>query len=212
MFKEITTTILDLLFPIYCSGCNAEGAWLCKKCEKEIPKHPGIDLLKNGHLDTIIIRSYYAHKPIQKLIRLLKFSYIKNIAITLGKTLEHKTKNIQPDIITFVPLHRIRKNERGFNQAEEIAKHLSERHNIPIQKLIKRVRNTRPQTETAKKERKSNLLNAFILEKNCVVKNKTILILDDVYTSGATLSECAKILKKHGAKKVIGICVAARKQ
>lgn len=212
MLNKLFSNILDLLFPIHCTGCNTEGAWLCDKCEKEIPEHPGMKPPKKSYLDAVIIKTYYAHKPIQKLIRLLKFSYIKNIATTLGKILKTKTKNIQPDIITFVPLHRIRKNERGFNQAEEIAKHLSKKLDVPIQKTIKRTRNTRPQTETAKSIRKANLHKAFTLERETVIKNKNVLIVDDVYTTGATLSECAKVLKQHGAKKVIGMCIAARKQ
>jgi ComF family protein len=106
-----------------------------------------------------------------------------------------------------IPLSDKKKKKRGFNQSEEIAKVISEATKIENDfNCIIKIKDNKSQTELTKKERFENVKNTFKIVKN--VKNKNILLLDDVYTTGATMEECAKSLKESGASKVWGVTVA----
>lgn len=117
------------------------------------------------------------------------------------------------DIIIPVPLHKRRLNERGFNQSLLIAHYLSKRLCIPLSiDGLQRVRWTRPQIELSKDERLKNVRGAFAigtgLKPDTILKNKTVVLVDDVYTTGATVNECAKVLKKAGANEVVVFTIA----
>jgi ComF family protein len=111
----------------------------------------------------------------------------------------------QFDLLVPVPLHPARKRERGFNQAEALAKLIARKRGIPCQPLLKRVRYTTTQTAFDRTERMNNLRNAFRLRKNADVRGLRVLLIDDVLTTGATLSECAHVLRKAGA---LSVCAA----
>jgi ComF family protein len=120
-----------------------------------------------------------------------------------------------PDLIVPVPLHRRRERWRGFNQAELLAenlgKNLSPGYDIPILKILKRKKFTAPQMKIKNyKEREKNIRSAFILNDPLEVelKNKKILLIDDISTTGSTLLECAKVLKSAGASSVWGMVLA----
>jgi ComF family protein len=113
------------------------------------------------------------------------------------------------DLLVPVPLHPARQRERGFNQAAALAEWISARRGIPCRKALERVRYTRTQTAFDRAERMENLHNAFRLRKNMDVRDLRVLLIDDVLTTGATLSECARVLKKEGAA-VVYAATAAR--
>ena len=108
-----------------------------------------------------------------------------------------------------VPLFKRKLKKRGFNQAEEIAKELSRVLKIPLisDNLIK-TKETPPQVNLSEKEREENLKNAFFCKNPALIKQKKIFLIDDVYTTGSTMEECAKTLKQSGAKEIWGIVVA----
>jgi competence protein ComFC len=106
------------------------------------------------------------------------------------------------DVIVPVPLHPARQRERGFNQASLLAELLSAQTAIPVKPLLERTRYTTTQTALDRSERMENLHNAFRLRKNADVRGLRVLLIDDVLTTGSTLSECARILKRAGAKSV----------
>ena len=108
----------------------------------------------------------------------------------------------QFDVIVPVPLHPARQRERGFNQASLLAELLSAHTSIPCRPLLKRIRYTTTQTALDRSERMENLHNAFRLRKNADVRGLRVLLIDDVLTTGSTLSECARVLKRAGAKSV----------
>ena len=117
------------------------------------------------------------------------------------------------DMIIPVPLHKRRLNERGFNQSLLIAHYLSKRLCIPISiDGLQRVRWTRPQIELSKDERLKNVRGAFAMGAGLkpvhTIKEKKIVLVDDVYTTGATVNECAKVLKKAGASEVVVFTIA----
>lgn len=106
------------------------------------------------------------------------------------------------DVVIPVPLHPSRERERGFNQAEVLAKVLSRRHGIPLLKgLLVRIRPTPPQTG-GRQERMRNVRGAFQVRGPERLRGRSILLIDDVYTTGATVNECAKVLMKAGARAV----------
>ena len=108
-----------------------------------------------------------------------------------------------------VPLHRKRKSLRGFNQAQDLGKALEKRTGIQsISSLLLRARNSPPQTSLEGKARRKNIKGAFGIKKEIKVKGKTILLVDDVYTTGSTLEECARILKQAGAREVKALTLA----
>lgn len=115
----------------------------------------------------------------------------------------------QPDILIPIPLAKKRQKERGFNQSEEIGKELSKFLKIPlVNNALIKVRETLPQVELSGKEREENIKGAFWCRDENMVKNKTIFLVDDVFTTGSTMEEAARVLKEAGAKKVWGITVA----
>ncbi|MBA4149380.1 MAG: ComF family protein [Verrucomicrobia bacterium] len=107
------------------------------------------------------------------------------------------------DLIVPVPLHPVKQREREFNQAEQIAIHLSKASGLPMNKtLLRRVEPTRTQTQLTKAERAANVHNAFALNRGEKLNGEKVILVDDVFTTGATTSACAKILREAGARDV----------
>lgn len=113
------------------------------------------------------------------------------------------------DIIIPVPIHKKRKSLRGYNQSELIAKKLSDRFKMPMYiDVLKKQINTIPQSSLGKKARKSNAQNVYKVDNMQKIKNKNVVIVDDIYTTGATANECIKVLKDAGAYRVGIITIA----
>ncbi len=153
---------------------------------------------------------------IKKLIYQMKYKpHVKDLARPASALLyealiqnESAMMFLTPEtVIASVPLSRERQAKRGYNQSEEIAKSLSTRLGLPYKRLLKRTRNTRPQFDLKKEARLKNVKDAFVLNNPATIQ-PIVLIVDDVSTTGATLRECAKVLKRRGAKKVLGVSFA----
>src|SRR5437867_9249565 len=115
---------------------------------------------------------------------------------------DERLRNSHFDVIVPVPLHATRQRERGFNQASLLATLLSAQTSIPAKPVLERIRYTTTQTALDRSERMENLHNAFRLRKNADVRGLRVLLIDDVLTTGSTLSECARVLKRAGAISV----------
>jgi ComF family protein len=150
---------------------------------------------------------------------------VKDLAVPLAEIIAKQLKNRQivrlektiifgndtnDKIIISVPLHVKRFRWRGFNQAELLADEISEYFNLPMEKtILVRKKNNIPQVEVKdRKDRIENIRDAFICSSNEKVKDKTVILIDDVATTSAILGECAKALKSAGAKEVWGVVVA----
>lgn len=225
----IKNFILDLLFPIECLGCGKEGEWVCEKCFDLVEvKKVFYELdMSEKYLDGFFCALSYDQKIVQEIIHKFKYNFIKDLQIPLGqlmvKYLRENSLNFnQIDYIAPVPLHQKRELQRGFNQAELLAGSVSKYLGKPMlpKNVLVRKKHTKSQVEVKERElRRENVRGIFA----CVdchfcesgnpvpyfLKNKKILLIDDVATTGATLAECAKALKEVGAEKVIGL-VAAR--
>lgn len=182
----------------------------CKKCGEELNEFTAYCLNckeTKRHFDKVY--SVATFDNVAKDI-VYKFKYGKNkymsdciIPFLLDKVDEINLDEI--DLIVPVPLSQERLRERGFNQAKILSDKLSKELNIKCEDLLKRVKNTQTQTTLTKLERKQNLINAFIVEDKQKIKNKNILVIDDIITTGATFDEVARILKLKGANKVFGL-------
>jgi ComF family protein len=127
----------------------------------------------------------------------------------LGAALnDERLRDRQFDLIVPVPLHPAKRRERGFNQAELLAESLTDRVSAPLRPVLERTRYTTTQTAFDRSERMENLRGAFRLRKNSDVRHLRVLLIDDVLTTGSTLSECARVLKKAGATSVCAATAA----
>ena len=232
-FKEIT---LNILFPISCLSCKKDDEWICDECLNKIPLKKEqvcpicqkkitpdgrvcFSCNKKFQIDGVFIASNYNNNLISRSVHYYKYRFIQDLSTPLGKILRKAILSSGlsvPDIIIPVPLHKKRLRWRGFNQAELLANYLSQNltlgFEIPIASdIILRKKYTPPQMKIKNIcQRKENIQNAFAINvnKKFSIKNKRILLVDDIAATGATLFECAKTLKKSGAKEVFGIVIA----
>jgi len=229
--KKIIDFLLDLLFPKFCVGCNVEGEWICNKCQEKIvyiksPLCPKCNRVseygkicpkckKKSKLNGLITATYYIDGPIKEAIHTYKYDGVFDLKYELSNILLKSINNYKCIfdknwIVIAVPIHKKRFAIRGYNQSELLAKIISKKLNIPLQNnlLIKSTYNPKTQAKSNKKERLISLINSFSWVGQNEIKNKKILLVDDVYTTGATMEECAKILKTNGAKQVWGLAIA----
>jgi ComF family protein len=226
--KTIKEFILDFLFPKKCAGCQKEGLWLCDQCFEKIvfvkaPACPFCNRLTSKgqfcsrcrgktFLTGVITSAHYEEGPLKEAIHHYKYNRIRDLVEKLAEIMVRRLEEGFPNgrlVLVPVPLHPKREAERGFNQARELAKKISEYFDITFVECLKRERYTLPQVEKTGAERRTNVINAFVLEKDISqIKDKTVLLVDDVFTTGATLSECARKLRQAGARQVWGLVLA----
>lgn len=182
---------------------------ICKRCSNPIVTGDYCESCKGKDFYcSRILSSFVYDGYIKQAVHGLKFSGRKYLAEFMG-TYMAKTflaSDIKCDVVMPVPLCEERFKKRKYNQAELIATKFCKITNLPIDtSSLARAKNTPPQAKLTFKERRNNILDAFKVVDKSKVKNKTILIIDDVYTTGATINESAKALIKAGAKKVFAI-------
>jgi len=151
--------------------------------------------------------------PRKELIGELKYHHKPSLAKILGREMG-VILNSDPilktsDIIIPIPLHPARKRERGYNQAELLAEEISRFTHIPFSDCLERVKNTKAQVTLSERERLENVKGAFKLKKGVDISGKRVILVDDVFTTGATLNAAALSLLEGGAEEVYGLTAAA---
>lgn len=224
MLKNILSGFLNFVLPNSCVSCqniiSGSNKYLCPVCYRELEPynetHPWqIERIHEGTIDNSLSAFWFREgKPIQPLLHAMKYSKMKGVGIMLGgelgRIIAHDTK-ILFDHIFPVPLHKAKYRDRTYNQSEFIAKGISGILNVPVlENGIIRTRFTGTQTKLNKPERKENVSGAFMFNPKYLnnIQGKNILLVDDVITTGATILECASVLKSAGAAKV-WVCSAA---
>lgn len=148
-------------------------------------------------------------EPLQNILHKLKYSGKSRLGFLLGERMARSIvdreyfSNI--DLIVPIPLHHVRRRERGYNQSFYIAQGISSVINVPVaEKTVKRRKNTKSQTALTREERAKNISNIFLVseKRREIISGKKLLLVDDVYTTGATVNECARVLKDAGAEEV----------
>ena len=180
---------------------------MCEKCGEELQgDNKFCDTCKSVEYNFDKSRSFAKYEEVaSKIVKRFKYNgklYYGEYIAQLMSTKDECFENI--DMIVFVPIGDKRKRERGFNQAEVIAENLSKIKNLPFCDCLEKVGNEKHQAGLSKNERQKNLSGTIKLkdEAKKEIKGKNVLIIDDVFTTGATLSECAKILKTAKPKSV----------
>ncbi|MDD5738742.1 MAG: ComF family protein [Candidatus Pacebacteria bacterium] len=208
----------------YCPFCSVPNRVIKKgKCQSH----------QSFKLNGVFSACDYKNPLVKKMIFLFKYEpYIKNLGFPLSNLIishfaltqkqgifnssasSKKAPLATPStgsgqVFMPVPLFKKRERTRGYNQSAVIAEILSVAYKLPFQKnnLIK-IKNTKSQTEFSKKQREQNIAGAFAIKNPALISEKTIFLVDDVFTTGSTMEECARVLKANGAKKVFGIVVA----
>ncbi len=207
-------SVLDILFPKVCFGCGKEGVYLCEGClKKEEILIQNYSLKSTPYLDGLVTLFRY-RGAVRKAILALKYKFASDIAGELGvhaaKVLKSRSFFQGERIIIPIPIYKNRANWRGFNQAEEIARHLGEALGWEFKKdILIKIKPTVPQTGLSATERVENLKESFgVNPKALVSSSPSIILFDDVLTTGSTLNEAAKVLKENGVKKIWGITFA----
>ena len=196
--------LLDVIFPRSCIGCEKNGKYFCGNCRKTIRFYSPLisaSYRPIPYLDGLFVLAHY-DGIVRKAIREVKYRGKYNIFSEVAEMFP-KNLNFKFDYLVPVPLSKQRLQERGFNQAEKLAKCLKY---APVLDCLKRTRETKPQFGLKREERFENVKNAFTLKKP--IECGDYCLVDDVATTGSTLSECAKVLKKSGANKVYAVCIA----
>ena len=227
--RHLWTSILDLLYPPRCVGCQEVGAWLCDDCLSRVPRvippfctRCGRALLEGSasqlcgrcrstSLPLERIRSaVYFEGVLREAIHTFKYEGVTALAIPLASLMvEHWSRHpISVDIIVPVPLYKHRLRRRGFNQAAHLARELSRQVRVTVDEdILVRHRPTVSQVDLSAEERRENVRDAF----SCVTHGavgKHVLLIDDVYTTGSTLGACAVALQRGGAKSVQALTLA----
>jgi len=235
--SKIKNLILESLIPSYCYGCGRAETYLCEDCFEVIDSLPhsvcphckaglGMGKLRKDcrrqlNLNRVFSCADYRDTRIKKLINDLKYNYSFALSEPLAhfaywwlarnEYLDVVQQNI--DVIIPVPVHKSKLKKRGFNHAQKIAQHLGEALDIRAESnLLIKTTKTKPQVETEnKQERQENIKGTFEVIYDTVdnsLAGKNILLIDDVVTTGSTLSECSKVLRQSSVKEVWALTMA----
>ena len=209
------SALLDFLFPPRCPSCHAcvERQGFCPTCARQLI---GVRrMIEMGamaeHLTGVWVLAHY-RAGVRDLLRALK--YRRNMAVlddlrTILAAGEKVLEELSPSLLAVpVPLAMQRQKERGFNQTEEIFAPWFAAHGIPFEPILIRTRETTPLYEMTRTERRQELRGAFALVDGADVQGKDLLLVDDIMTTGATLTECARVLRHGGARRVYAIALA----
>ncbi len=220
MFSGFFKDILHLFYPALCEACEAELVGnehlLCVSCWMMLPK-TAFHLLRDNPVEQRFIgrvriehasSMYYFNKDtrVQSLLHALKYKNKSKIGIELGQRFGNEIRDCEwlknVDMLIPIPLSKQKLKKRGYNQSERIAEGLSQSLHIPLDtQSVIRVKNTRSQTTMTVAERIENVNEAFAVADSASLRNKHVVLLDDVLTTGATLESCAReILKVPGVK------------
>lgn len=191
----------------YCVSCGRffeepGEPHLCASCLEQRPPfshHRSCGLYQGLLKDLILLFKYHNHKVLGKELGEYAFQ-------TLGReeSLWWKT-----DLLLPVPLHPRRRSQRGFNQSQVLAEELSRRRKVPLaKKVLLKTKNNRPQTSLEADDRRANVKGAFGVRRTARIDGKIVLLVDDVYTTGATIRECSRVLREAGAKDVRALTIA----
>jgi ComF family protein len=224
--KFFFTDLLDFFLPRFCPACKQKLSGventICNKCISVIHladrSRIDYEFSKKFKSKKLVLgfSSLYVFekdKELQEILHHFKYNKRYRIGILFGKEIAKLRKQIisewNIDLILPVPLHHLKKAERGYNQSFYIAKGLSKILRIPTKdNILKRKRYTESQTLKNISDRESNVRDAFSVVSKNSVRGKTILLVDDVITTGATISECAGQLLNNGAAKVFAVSIA----
>lgn len=210
--------LMELLFPPKCVLCRkllkSGEIDLCRECRADAPEYVG-KKINIRFLDSFAAVWYYEGNVRRSLLR-FKFYNARSYGVSYGRILAMRLQREYPDgfdMLTWVPVSRLRKLRRGYDQVELLAKAVGRELGLSPVPTLKKIRNNRPQSRLKDPAaRRANVLGAYRMLDDVDVKGKRVLLLDDILTTGATAGECARVLLSAGAKEVHCAAVAAARK
>ena len=219
--------IIDWIYPKICVGCGREGEYICENCRGKLVmpaavcpecNEPSVAGWVHGRCrkrrgtDRLMVGLPY-RGVVQKCLKNVKYKSSWDVIQTLGeiwmKKIDPRRETLGTAVVTSVPMYEVKERARGFNQAELFAKMIATEWGAPYAELLTRGRETKPMWGLDKKQRKENVEGAFQLNHYTNKSiNYLIILVDDVWTTGATMRECASVLKRGGVREVWGVALA----
>ena len=221
--RRFGNSLLDFVYPGVCFHCgkrvSEKDVLICGSCWMKLPRN-NLHTLTSG--DKFLTRKkYFAFAAwrfafddaVRELIHLFKFENYPFLHERLGLEMAETVANVEvleaAHALVPVPLHIARIRERGYNQSLLLARIISEKTGIPLLNTLERIKNNRPQaTIEDKREKERNVIGIFAVKNREDVNGKSVILVDDIFTTGATSNECAKVLKKTGAREVMVLTTA----
>ena len=217
----------DIIFPIECVGCGQANEFFCSPCVSKIKIFPvrtchycrkpqafgkTCDQCSNkNRLDGLFILGPYDQPILKEAIHSWKHERVKEIGNILGLWLADRLAHSffrENSIITHIPLRRQRQFDRGFNQSEQLSLILAGKFQIPAKSPLIKIKDTKPQSSLNREKRLLNIRGVFAPAKDAKLSGENIILIDDITTTGATMEEACRVMKKAGTKSVWGIALA----
>lgn len=214
--KSFFSKVLSIVYPNKCPTCSKIlefNCFLCGKCRKKIiPNRDSTFIYSNKNVEVNCISPFFYSDVIRDMILDFKFRnclhYSKFFAAKILNEIKNFVSISSVDLITFVPLTNAQKAKRGYNQSEILAYEISKLCNIKTVSILKKSKKNFVQHELNYEERLKNVVGVYQIIDKKSVQNKTVLLCDDIVTTGSTLRECSQILLSHGAKKIFCATIA----
>jgi ComF family protein len=204
-----------------CSTCLSlpkplEAEYFCRSCRTPfvdaypLDEHDLCTVCRESLANFDSAHSFGSYEgALRKLIHLFKYGKVETLARPLADFLVRALPLEESfDIVLAMPIHWRKRWERGFNQAELLARPIAKRYGIGLSRNLKRSRYTKPQAGLSETERRTNLKGSFLVQRPAEISGKRVLLVDDVFTTGATLRTAAEALKKAGARRVSALTLA----
>ena len=212
---KILDLIAHLLYPWKCVFCESvlKDTDICRECEEKLPYTVGDSAMqKFPFIDKCVSPLYYKDK-VRASVHRYKFggcsAYSRRYAALMSDCVENNLDCRSLDVISWIPLSKKRLRQRGYDQARLLAEEIAAKTGLPCRQLLQKVKNNSAQSLTRDaKQRRKNVAGVYALDDGADVSGLRILLVDDVVTTGATMSEAARILRKAGAKSVFGVTLA----
>ncbi len=204
----MSLSLIELLYPPKCIFCEAvtEDGYICSSCEKSLPWTGKNSCVTKGDFFVRCVSPLHYKDNVRNAIHRYKFRHYESYGKHFAELIyDCVTENIpqKPDLITFVPLSFRRRLSRGYNQSQLMAEHIARLSGIPLYPVLRKTKHTTAQSllDDASK-RKANISGAYKVRRNTDITGLNILLIDDVVTTGSTLSECSRMLLMAGADAV----------
>lgn len=208
---DLAKGALDLLFPLRCPFCQRlleeDEELLCADCQEQLPWTLGRQGERTGEFFETCVAPLWYRDQVREAFHRYKFSghqgYAKPFGTLMAQCVSDRLAG-RFDLITWAPLSRWRRWKRGYDQAQLLAREMGRALEMPVVPLLKKVRHTQPQSGLeGEAERKANALDAYRIRPEVQVAGRRVLLVDDIVTTGSTLSECARILRTAGSGEVV---------
>jgi len=221
--KRISGAFLNFMYPGVCFQCGVRVSerevLICDECWKMLQRNTkyvissGDKALTRKKYFSFVAWRFGYDDAVRELIHFFKFNNFpflqKHFGFEMAYTLLNVKELSAAGALVPVPLHRARMRERGYNQSLLLANTLSENTEMPVLNALERIKNNRPQASIEDKaEKERNVMGVFAVKNKEDIKDKRLILIDDIFTTGSTSNECSKVLKKAGAKEVMILTTA----